>query len=368
MKGNCKQLVFSCLVATLLSILSSGCTDKDYSLSDIDTTVGLCADSIVLPGNNSTEQIYLDEFIDLSKANFIHIDPETFDYMLQAKSANNSITFKNVPKFLQNNSGQICLYDPHVTLTLYSPKEGQEISGDFTAYDEANHAQVKISLPVVTLHKGNNIICVRGKDYQAGGDTITVIVPNLTELVRNIPHSIRFNSDLPSDAEYSIYTPLAFDEDARIVYNDSVVGWNKVMKNLRFLDKRIDGIEADNYIRLTTVVENMLPTYLTVSACGLDVNGDSISTSKLKITANKVIKASPDGVNAAETEISLTARSYEDDILSKVDGVRFHFIAATRDCNGKNPVAGVTINSRYQTVTAHNIRIVVHGKMVGDFN
>ena len=42
----------------------SGCIEKDYDLGDVDTTIGLGA-GMTLPSNNSTQDICLDDVLDL---------------------------------------------------------------------------------------------------------------------------------------------------------------------------------------------------------------------------------------------------------------------------------------------------------------
>jgi len=58
----------------------SSCINKDYDLSDIDGTIGVGGDSLVLPNNNSTSEIMLDSILDLNNSNFIDI-ASNGDYM-----------------------------------------------------------------------------------------------------------------------------------------------------------------------------------------------------------------------------------------------------------------------------------------------
>lgn len=60
--------------------LGSGCADKDYDLSDVDLTVGVGSDSLVLPVS-STENIMLDDILDLENSDIIDILPNG-DYVI----------------------------------------------------------------------------------------------------------------------------------------------------------------------------------------------------------------------------------------------------------------------------------------------
>ena len=64
--------------------------------------------------------------------------------------------------------------------------------------------------------------------------------------------------------------PLAFDEGARIVYNDTIDGWTDDLEDIDLM--------AGSAIELTANVENKIHAYLTVSATAIDVQGRSPRT------------------------------------------------------------------------------------------
>ncbi len=59
------------MVSAMTSSLS-GCIEKDYDLGDVDTTIGLGA-GMTLPSNNSTQDICLDDVLDLGDNNFLAV-------------------------------------------------------------------------------------------------------------------------------------------------------------------------------------------------------------------------------------------------------------------------------------------------------
>ncbi len=71
------------LAAGFLAV-GSGCTDSDFDLSNIDQTIGIGGDGLQLP-TNSTENIVLDDLLDLNNSDFISI-AENGDYMFSKQS------------------------------------------------------------------------------------------------------------------------------------------------------------------------------------------------------------------------------------------------------------------------------------------
>ncbi|MCR5131841.1 MAG: hypothetical protein K6C10_10335 [Prevotella sp.] len=75
-----KNLLSISLICIGIELFVSACINKDYDLSDVDATIGVGRDSLVLPSNNSTSEIMLDSILDLNNSNFITI-AENGDYM-----------------------------------------------------------------------------------------------------------------------------------------------------------------------------------------------------------------------------------------------------------------------------------------------
>lgn len=80
---NKSRIVASMLAAGFLAV-GSGCTDSDFDLSNIDQTIGIGGDGLQLP-TNSTENIVLDDLLDLNNSDFISI-AENGDYMFSKQS------------------------------------------------------------------------------------------------------------------------------------------------------------------------------------------------------------------------------------------------------------------------------------------
>lgn len=83
-KGINKSRIVACMLAAGFLAIGSGCTDSDFDLSNIDQTIGIGGDGLQLP-TNSTENIVLDDLLDLNNSDFISI-AENGDYMFSKQS------------------------------------------------------------------------------------------------------------------------------------------------------------------------------------------------------------------------------------------------------------------------------------------
>ena len=54
-------------VAALSMTMLAGCIDSDYDLGDIDKTIGVGGENLRLPGDNNTQDLCLNDVLDLSK-------------------------------------------------------------------------------------------------------------------------------------------------------------------------------------------------------------------------------------------------------------------------------------------------------------
>lgn len=83
-KGINKSRIVACMLAAGFLAVGSGCTDSDFDLSNIDQTIGIGGDGLQL-STNSTENIVLDDLLDLNNSDFISI-AENGDYMFSKQS------------------------------------------------------------------------------------------------------------------------------------------------------------------------------------------------------------------------------------------------------------------------------------------
>lgn len=198
-----------------------------------------------------------------------------------------------------------------------------------------------------------------------------VAVPQLSDIMRRIPKTVRFAAEARADASregtmelgksytiqpaYSIMAPLAFDEGARIVYNDTIDGWTDDLEDIDLM--------AGSAIELTANVENKIPAYLTVSATAIDVHGKPIPENRIKVEVSNVINASEDGKTPVVTPLKIRLTEGEPGSVALVDGLTFRIEAASGE-EGAKSIVGQTINAYNHTLKARDIKVRLVGKII----
>ena len=284
-------------------------------------------------------------------------------------------TINNVPDFLKDGNVVVDLANPQIWLTTNSDLTvAGYVDGVIKSY---KNGQVIASVNVNGINIQANAtskicICRNASLVDAGMFTQVIEVPTLSSLIRTIPDKLVFEADARADSQneyaitfgrqysiapsYSIKAPIAFAEDARIVYNDSIDDMNKDLKDLDFAD--------GTYINVDANVENKVPAHLTVSAYAVDVNGKRMGDDMISIVVSNVIAASPDGNTPVVTPLNVKVQQNKAGVLKNVDKLMFTIEGAAKE-NG-NTVEGVTLNAYKHTLVAKDIVVKVVGKMIID--
>ena len=284
-------------------------------------------------------------------------------------------TINNVPDFLKDGNVVVDLANPQIWLTTNSDLTvAGYVDGVIKSY---KNGQVIASVNVNGINIQANAtskicICRNASLVDAGMFTQVIEVPTLSSLIRTIPDKLVFEADARADSQneyaitfgrqysiapsYSIKAPIAFAEDARIVYNDSIDDMNKDLKDLDFAD--------GTYINVDANVENKVPAHLTVSAYAVDVNGKRMGDDMISIVVSNVVAASPDGTTPVVTPLNVKVQQNKAGVLKNVDKLMFTIEGAAKE-NG-NTVEGVTLNAYKHTLVAKDIVVKVVGKMIID--
>lgn len=294
-----------------------------------------------------------------------------------------SVALNVVPDFLTDSQVCLELYDPHIDIRFNSELPmGGKVDGTLKALDAAGNVMASVRVEPFTLTAGSSIVSIRRQNIQAGGDTTTVVVPALTDLVKTIPARIEFSDihaqtdgsqsaeilmdhSYQATAQYGLLCPLQFGNEAVIVYTDSVTDWNDDIKDLAF--REIDGA-VDGYLLVEADIENTVPAYFTITASGIDTDGNEISQNDLLVTVDQTIAASPDGVSPTSTTVSIKMQPLTNRVFSRLDGLRFRLTGTAADVTGENAVTGKTLNAHNQYIKATHITVTKHGKVVYDAN
>lgn len=252
-----------------------------------------------------------------------------------------------------------------VSATVISTKEGRELA--------------RVTLPEMSVAKnGQSKICIcRQKTSeltQQYGEANVYAVSNLSTLINRIPDHIKivdvnahakaevativFGNEYHVKPSYKVNAPLAFGENANIVYEDSFTGWNDDIDEL--------DLAKGTYIEVTANVENKVPAYLTVKAYPVDAQGNKIED-KLLVEIPDEVAASTDGTTAVTTPITMKITPKVKNSLKQLDGLVFRLEGSAKSANG-NKVTGISLNEREHTLKLNDIKVKIVGKIIGDFN
>lgn len=252
-----------------------------------------------------------------------------------------------------------------VSATVISTKEGRELA--------------RVTLPEMSVAKnGLSKICIcRQKTSELTlqyGEANVYAVSNLSTLINRIPDHIKivdvnahakpevativFGKEYQVKPSYEVNAPLAFGENANIVYEDSFTGWNDDIDELDLAER--------TYIEVTANVENKVPAYLTVKAYPVDAQGNKIED-KLLIEIPDEVAASTDGTTAVTTPITMKITPKVKNSLKQLDGLVFRLEGSAKSANG-NKVTGISLNEKEHTLKLNDIKVKIVGKIIGDFN
>ena len=282
-------------------------------------------------------------------------------------------TINNVPDFLKNGNVVVDLANPQIWLTTNSDLtlDGY-VDGVIKAYKKGQViASVNVNGINIQANATSKICICRNASLVDGSMFTQVIeVPTLSTLIRTIPDKLVFEANARADSQneyaitfgrqynispsYTIKAPVAFAEDARIVYNDSIEDMNKDLKDLDFAE--------GTYINVDANVENKVPAHLTVSAYAVDVNGKRMSDDLISIVVSNVVAASPDGTTPVVTPLNVKVQQNKPGVLKNVDKLMFTIEGSAKE-NG-NIIEGVTLNAYKHTLVARDIVVKVVGKMI----
>lgn len=88
--------IVACMLALGFMAVGSGCTDSDFDLSSIDSTIGLGGEGLQLPAC-STEDMLLDDVLDLNNSDFISI-ADNGDYIFTKDGGDMTPAHPNIDK------------------------------------------------------------------------------------------------------------------------------------------------------------------------------------------------------------------------------------------------------------------------------
>lgn len=121
-----KSKMLVCLLSCGLLTLGTGCTDNDFDLSKIDTTIGIGGDGLTLP-TNSTESIMLDDFLELNNSDLVSI-ANNGDYMFHKEGDDCTPAHPNIDKVVVTSQGINNNFKVAVTVPPSALLSGRKLS------------------------------------------------------------------------------------------------------------------------------------------------------------------------------------------------------------------------------------------------
>lgn len=313
-------------------------------------------------------------YAEFSMADFtINAATGKFDPEIKLNEGLGSAKITGIPDFLQDKNVKVDLYNPEILLTI-----GNDMEADGTIYgkiiSKKNGAVINTINNVVIPVAGNTVnkVCINRTGAAHDGYTI-VAVPELSKAIETIPDEITFEATAKANSNkqisfqlghdyhitpaYSIDAPLAFAENAEIVYKDTLDGWNDDIKDLE--------LATDAYISATATVENGVPAYLTVDAMPVDANKNTVEGISIELV-KKDVAASANGVDKVASPIEIKITQTAKGAMKKLDGILI--TVAGKAKQGDTAVTGITLNAENHTLKVNDIKIKIVGKVIGDFN
>ena len=289
-----------------------------------------------------------------------------------------SVDITGVPDFLTDGDVWVDLYNPVINLSVSNNMAvGGFISGTITSYkDGVKLKSIDVSdIPINPSGITKVCICRRKDGINIAEYDVVRDYADLSELIREIPDRITFSASARADAskessfklgtpytiqpEYSFMAPIMFDQNASIVYKDTLDGWHEDIEDFE--------LAKGSYINLSTTIENRVPAYLNVDVTPIDVDGNAMGSDEISVEVSNSVLASGDGENSTETPLSVDIKQNKDGALSRLDGLVFH-VSAKASEDGRKPVTGVTLNARKHFLIARDIKVKFVGTVIGDFN
>ena len=381
------RIVFGNITTSRDLTVSARVSRLRFGVSDELGSLGIDGDKIVLDGRvhvsmNSVATVSGGSIEGLTASSDFAIDDMQitsvtgrFDPEIDLDNLGD-VEITGAPDFLTDGNVRVDLYNPQILLTLNSDLNmGGFVGGTLTSWKDGQPI-ASVTVPEMAVRAGGMTemcICRNGEGIE--GYDVVQVVPELSTLIETIPDRITFEGTARADRNqtcefelghrytvqpaYRVEAPIAFAENAQIVYKDTIDEWHEDIEDFELSD--------NSYITFTANIENRVPAYLTLSAYAIDVDGQRMGDDEIKVEVSNTVIASADGATSSETPLTIRVSQNDGRALSRLDGLVFDVTASASD-GGANPVEGMTLNSEKHFLIARDIKIKLVGTLIGDFN
>ena len=290
-----------------------------------------------------------------------------------------NIEITGIPEFLTDGDVRADLDNPRIMVSIDNTMNATGLVSGTIIATKDGHESAKVAVPQMTVHPATTThICICRKktaEIEAEYGSNAYEVPDLSTLIEKIPDNISFDAKAMADKDresefmldhtytikpsYTVEAPIAFAENASIVYKDSLDGWHEDLEDYDLSD--------DAAVCVTATIENRVPAYLTLTATPIDTEGNDIS-SDVNVEVSNTVIASPDGENSAYTPLTINITKKTADAMRKIDGLRLTIQGKAKSDDGTESVTGKTLNAKKHFLIARDLKIKITGKVIADFN
>lgn len=289
-----------------------------------------------------------------------------------------SAEITGIPDFLSEDGVVLDIENPLIMLNIESDLDIPGFAiGKITAVKDGKTTAVVDVPEMNVIANGTSKICIcRNADkVDKSKFTCVVEVPNLSTILSPIPDHVSFSGDIRADKnvvadftlgkqytvkpDYRIEAPLAFAENAKIIYTDSFDDFNSDLEDI--------DVTENTYIEMTAEVENKIPTYLNTTAVAIDIDGNEMPESQVAVKVDGEVAASADGKTKTTSPLKVVLTPAKG-AIKKLDGLKFTIAGAAKSDGNGPTITGQVLNARNHSLVISNIKIKIVGKAIVDMN
>ncbi len=289
-----------------------------------------------------------------------------------------SVAVTGIPDFLSEDGVVIDLDNPQILFNIESDLDiPGYVNGTLIAQKDGQ-TTTRLQIPRIDiLDNTTTKVCICRDASKVDGSMFTQVVevPGLSTILNPIPDHLSFEADAHADSEkesnfelgkrytltpsYDIIAPLAFAENAKIVYTEVFDDFNKDVEDL--------DVKEGTYLVATADVVNKVPAYMNATAVAIDLNGNELPASVVAVDIEGEVGASTDGNSETVSQLKIKLTPAKG-ALKKLDGLKITISGTAKSDTGGATVTGQILNSKKHSLVIKNLKMKFVGTAIADLN
>ena len=289
-----------------------------------------------------------------------------------------SVAVTGIPDFLSEDGVVIDLDNPQILFNIESDLDiPGYVNGTLIAQKDGQ-TTTRLKIPRIDiLDNTTTKVCICRDASKVDGSMFTQVVevPGLSTILNPIPDHLSFEADAHADSEkesnfelgkrytltpsYDIIAPLAFAENAKIVYTEVFDDFNKDVEDL--------DVKEGTYLVATADVVNKVPAYMNATAVAIDLNGNELPASVVAVDIEGEVGASTDGNSETVSQLKIKLTPAKG-ALKKLDGLKITISGTAKSDTGGATVTGQILNSKKHSLVIKNLKMKFVGTAIADLN